>query len=82
MGFLLCGVAHAQHPVGKVPVVTEGAVSSQELLIVPGLEKLLQEIVSVQTCQNETKRSKEIEHQVGLKAQTADGATSSHPGVR
>lgn len=62
IGYLLCGVAHAQHPVGKMPVVTESAVSSQKLLIVPGLQELLQDIVPVQTCHNDTKHTKRIEH--------------------
>lgn len=49
ISFLLCGIAHAQHTVGKMSVVTECAVSSQKLLIVPGLQKLLEEIIPVQT---------------------------------
>lgn len=61
-GFLLCGVAHAQHPVGEMPVVTESAVSSQKHLIVPGLQELLQDVVPVQTCRNDTKRTEGIEH--------------------
>lgn len=46
---LLCGIAHAQHSVGKMPVITKCAVTSQKLLIVPGLQKLLEEIIPVQT---------------------------------
>lgn len=69
IGFLLCGVAHAQHPVGKMPVVTESAVTSQKLLIVPGLQELLQEIVPVQTCHKETKRhQKELSTTTDLKS--------------
>lgn len=35
--FLLCGITHAQHTVGKMSVITKGAVCSQKLLVVPGL---------------------------------------------
>ena len=46
---LLCSIAHAQHSVGQMSVVAKCAVRSQERLVVPGLEKLLEKIVSVQT---------------------------------
>lgn len=49
MSLLLCGITHAQHTVGKMSVVTKRAVSSQKLLIVPGLQKLLKDIIPVQT---------------------------------
>lgn len=49
---LLCCVAHAQHSVGEVPVVPKCTVRSQELLIVPGLQKLLEEVIPVQTWSN------------------------------
>lgn len=55
-GFILSGVAHAQHPVCEMSVVTKGAMSSQKLLIVPGLQKLLEEIVPVQAFVEQTKR--------------------------
>lgn len=44
---LLGGIAHAQHAVGEVPVIPKSAVGAQELLVVPGLEELLQEVVPV-----------------------------------
>lgn len=47
--FLLCSIAHAQHSVGKMSVVAKCAVRSQKRLVVPGLEKLLEQIISVQT---------------------------------
>lgn len=46
---LLCGVTHAQHTVGEMSVIAERAVSPQKLLIVPRLQKLLEQIISVQT---------------------------------
>lgn len=45
---LLCGITHAQHTVGEVSVITKCAVSPQKLLIVPRLQKLLQQIIPVQ----------------------------------
>lgn len=45
---LLGGIAHAEHPVSKVPVIPKGTVGTQKLLVVPGLKELLQEVVSVQ----------------------------------
>lgn len=45
---LLGSVAHAEHAVGEVPVIPESAVGAQELLVVPGFQELLQEIVPVQ----------------------------------
>ena len=44
---LLGGIAHAEHAVGEVTVIPKGAVGAQELLVVPGLEDLLQEVVPV-----------------------------------
>lgn len=46
---LLGGIAHAEHAVGEVAVIPKGTVGAQELLIVPGLKELLQEVVPVQT---------------------------------
>lgn len=46
---LLCGVTHAQHTVGEMSVITKCAVSPQKRLIVPRLQKLLKQIISVQT---------------------------------
>ena len=54
-GFLLGGIAHAQHSVREMSVVTECAVSSQKLLIVPRLQKLLEEVVPVQTFTEQVK---------------------------
>lgn len=47
---LLGSIAHAEHAVGEVSVIPKSAVSAQELLVVPGLQELLQEIVPVQAC--------------------------------
>lgn len=57
--FLLCGIAHAQHSIGKMSVVPKCAVSSQKLLIVPGLQKLLEDVVSVQTFMEQYHKNKE-----------------------
>lgn len=54
--FLLCSIAHAQHSVGKMSVVTKCAVTSQKHLIVPGLQKLLEEIVPIQTFMEQFKK--------------------------
>lgn len=77
--FLLCGVAHAQHPIGKMPVVTKSAVSSQKPLIVPGLQELLQEIVPVQPCQNET-APKKLSSKNDLKPKLPTGDVISPKG--
>lgn len=47
--YVLCGVAHAQHAVGEMSVIPKCAVSSQKLLIVPRLKKLLEDVVPVET---------------------------------
>lgn len=44
---ILCGIAHAQHTVGEMPVVTKCAMGSQKHLIVPRLQKLLKDIIPV-----------------------------------
>lgn len=44
---LLCGITHAQHTVGEMSVITKCAVSPQKLLIVPRLQKLLEQIIPV-----------------------------------
>lgn len=44
---LLGSITHAEHAVGEVPVVPKSTVGSQELLVVPGLKKLLQEVVPI-----------------------------------
>lgn len=46
---LLCGITHAQYTVGEMSVITKCAVSSQKPLIVPRLQKLLEQIIPVQT---------------------------------
>ena len=53
---LLGSIAHAQHSVGKMSVIAKCAVSSQKLLIVPRLQKLLEEIVPVQTFMEEFRK--------------------------
>lgn len=44
---LLGGIAHAKHTVGEVTVIPKGAVGAQELLVVPGLKELLEEVVPI-----------------------------------
>lgn len=47
--YLLGSITHAQHAIRKMPIISKSAMSAKKSLVVPSFQKLLQNVIPIQT---------------------------------
>lgn len=47
--YLLGSIAHAQHAIGKMAIISKSAMTPKKFLVVPSFQKLLQYVIPIQT---------------------------------